>query len=135
MKSRGSLLTAVFCTLCFQPPQPRRRRDRRHRPSAPPLCCAARAPLAGSSQARPLPRRRAQAAPSPPLCRHTRAAGAPPRPSRSLAAPLERRHAQAARPAVLCCWLRRLPASPALPPSAQGNVFTNFKIFYMYFLC
>jgi hypothetical protein len=137
MKSRGSLLTAVFCTLCFQPPQPRRRRDRRapprHRPSAPPLCCAARAPLAGGSQARPLPRRHARAAPSPPLCRHDRATQAPPRPRRSLVAPLQRRHARAARPAVLCCWPRRLPVPPSPPPSAQGNVFTNFKIFYMFF--
>jgi hypothetical protein len=143
MKSCGSLLAAVFCTLCFQPPQPRRRRDRRapprHRPSAPPLYCAARAPLAGGSQARPLPRRHARAAPSPPLCRHARAAPspplcrharaarAPPRPSRSLAAPLERRHARAARPAVLCCWPRRPPRHPLLK--------VMYLLILKYFIC
>jgi hypothetical protein len=128
MKSRGYLLTAVFCTLSLFS---LRRRDRRTA-RAPRRCAAApperpssAAPRHGRSLAatpEPLPRRPSAATP---LCRHGRAAVAPPRPS----SPSPRRSSAATpEPPVL-------PAPPALPPSAQGIVFTNFKIFYMYFLC
>jgi hypothetical protein len=94
MKSRGSLLTAVFCTLCFQPPQPPwspppperlTATARAPRPSAaPPERPSPAAPRHGRSLAaapKPLPRRPSAATPEPPERRHARAALSPRRSS------------------------------------------------------
>jgi hypothetical protein len=125
MKSRGYLLTSVFCTLCLFS---LRRRYRRALAPTPPRTESPRRSTAAPSSQR---RRRSLAAPLPARpSRHARAfprraALAPPRPS----SPSPRRSSAATpEPPIL-------PAPPALPPSAQGILFTNFKIFYMYFLC